>query len=413
MARRLFASEAARWASVTLVALLFALPVAGTALFLVDPQLHPRTLATALILFAAEFVLVARRPLWCVPLLLAAALLHPIMAAFGMSFCFFLWMQRWLWPLPSELNAEARLRAIAAAAPLTAPVQPAHALGWLLDKPTPAWRLALSNHRYIFLSRWEWYEWLGVFAPVLLLAWCRRGAARRGRTALARVTGALVLYSAFQFTFAVVVTLVPGFIRILPLQPMRFLHLVYLLGSLIAGGLLGEFVLRTVKWRWAAAFLPLAIAMAIVQHNVSPATPHLELPGIALPQISAGAHSSNDWVRAFAWIAANTPEDAYFAVDPTYMEMPGEDYHGFRALALRSILADGIKDSAVAMQVPRLAPLWLEQSTALQGFQNFQPADFARLHARFGVTWTILAANRNLGFDCPYQNATVKVCRLP
>jgi hypothetical protein len=266
----------------------------------------------------------------------------------------------------------------------------------------------MGTRHYIFLFRWEWYEWLGAIAPAMLLAWCWQWARRQRRTTLARVAVALVGYSIFQLAFAVVVSAVPEFVRVLPLQPMRFLHLVYLLGLVIAGGLLGEFVLRNVKWRWAAVFLPLAAVMFMVQQDLSPATPHLELP-----MVSDGARSSNPWLQAFAWIAQNTPEDAYFAIDPGYMKLPGEDYHGFRALAQRSVLADNSKDSAVAMQVPRLAPVWLEQVTALQGFGDFQPADFARLHRQFGVTWTVLPAGRDLGFDCPYRNAAVAVCRLP
>jgi len=443
MARRIFGSGPAHWSAVTLVATLFSLPVAGTALFLIDPQLHPRTLATSLILFAAELVL-ARRAAWTAPLLLGATVLHPIMGAFGMSFCFFLWLAR---RQPSPVDSvpdvvpailledheelavpvgslAGSLAGSFAVAPVSiaqatrqwAPAVPAdrpHDLAWLLDKPTVAWRLAMGTRHYIFLSRWEWYEWLGAIAPPLLLAWCwqwakHRSASNPARANLARLAGALVAYSIFQLAFAIVVAATPALVRLLPLQPMRFLHLVYLLGSLIAGGLLGEFLLRKVAWRWALAFVPLAFVLFLSQRSIFPATPHLELPGI-----SDGAHSSNPWLQSFAWIARNTPANAYFALDPGYMELHGEDYHGFRALAQRSILADSMKDSAVAMQVPRLAPVWLEQVTALQGFQTFQPADFARLQQNFGVTWTILPADRNLGFDCPYRNAAVQVCRLP
>ena len=52
----------------------------------------------------------------------------------------------------------------------------------------------------------------------------------------------------------------------------------------------------------------------------------------------------NAWLQAFAWIRQNTPVDGLFALDPHYMTLPGEDYHGFRALAERSVLADYEKD---------------------------------------------------------------------
>jgi hypothetical protein len=407
--RRMFAAPQAACAGAALVAVLLPLPVAGTALFVLDPQLHPRTLATGLIVLAMEAVLV-RRSWVAVPLLVLAGTLHPIMAAFGISFCAWLWL---VGQMQSASSTSARKGhaverpAFGFAASTAAAAEP-RSLSWLLEKPTAEWRQAMGTRHYIFLFKWEWYEWLGAIAPSLLLAWCWRWAARQRRAVLAQVAGALVCYCCFQLAFAIVVSAVPAFVRVLPLQPMRFLHLVYLLGIVIAGSLLGEFVLRNKAWRWAALLLPLAAAMFTVEHSLWPATPQLELPGIR-----DGSHSTNGWVQAFAWIAANTPTDAYFAVDPNYMALPGEDYHGFRALALRSVLADNSKDSAVAMQVPRLAPVWLQQVTALQGFRNFGAADFQRLHRQFGVSWTVLPAGRELGFDCPYHNQQVQVCRLP
>ena len=79
----------ARWGGVALVAAMFTLPVSGTALYMVDQHLHPRTLATAMILLAVWRILTEKR--WQAALLLLVAfLLHPLMAAMGISFCFFL-----------------------------------------------------------------------------------------------------------------------------------------------------------------------------------------------------------------------------------------------------------------------------------------------------------------------------------
>ncbi|MGC1686094.1 MAG: hypothetical protein WA734_10780, partial [Candidatus Acidiferrales bacterium] len=57
LSRCCFAEPAAHWAGVSFVAALFTLPVAGTALFIVDQHMHPRTLATAFLLFAMVDVL--------------------------------------------------------------------------------------------------------------------------------------------------------------------------------------------------------------------------------------------------------------------------------------------------------------------------------------------------------------------
>ena len=88
IANRLFEEAPARWGGVALVSAMFTLPVTGTALYMVDQHLHPRTLATAMILLAVWRIL-DEKPWQAAPLLLVAFLLHPLMAALGISFCFF------------------------------------------------------------------------------------------------------------------------------------------------------------------------------------------------------------------------------------------------------------------------------------------------------------------------------------
>src|SRR5215470_6545578 len=65
-----FNSAAARWAGVAFVAALLTLPVAGTALYVIDQYINPRNLAA----FCGVFVV-------------GAALVHPLMAFFSLSFC--------------------------------------------------------------------------------------------------------------------------------------------------------------------------------------------------------------------------------------------------------------------------------------------------------------------------------------
>jgi hypothetical protein len=85
---RLFRGDRGRLGGVFLVAVLLTLPVAGTCVFLVDQHLHPRTLATALILLAAAVMvpkaqgekLATREYVWIAVLTIAAATMHPQMA---------------------------------------------------------------------------------------------------------------------------------------------------------------------------------------------------------------------------------------------------------------------------------------------------------------------------------------------
>src|SRR5579863_77382 len=73
IAKRLFPEPRAHWAGVALLAAMFTLPVSGAAINLADQHLHPRNMATALILLAVERIM-ARKSLYAVPFLLLAIL---------------------------------------------------------------------------------------------------------------------------------------------------------------------------------------------------------------------------------------------------------------------------------------------------------------------------------------------------
>lgn len=393
--RTLFDEARAHWAGVALVGAMLTLPVAGTALYLADQHLHPRNLSTALILLAVSRVMVGKR-LQAVPLLLLGFVLHPIMGALGISFAFFLTMALHepvhVW-LRSWRTAFAR-NTVAAAVPL----------GWVFEPPTRIWHKALDTRSYIFLSRWTWYEWLGAIAPIFLFWLLWRIALKKDETRLARFALGVFAYSVFQLAIAFVMLGSPALIRLAPLQPMRFLHLVYYFMVLIGGCLLGKYCLKQSAWRWAVFLVIINAGMFAAQQALYPSSPHLELPD---------TRTSNRWLQAFAWIRINTPVNAYFAMDPQYLAAPGEDYHSFRALAERSQLADAIKDTSVVMQVPELGPAWERQSSAQAGWNRFRAADFQRLKNQFGVDWVLVSFPQPGGLDCRWHNDSLSVCRIP
>lgn len=394
ISRRSFAEGHAQWAGVTLVAVLLTLPVSATGLTLTDQYLHPRALATALIL-AAIVAVIDERLILAFALLGAAFSVHAIMAAFGVSYCLFLLVS----PTPG-ITANQRRPATFAAALLP--------LGWIFEPASEAWRQAAATRPFYFVLRWHWYEWLGVFAPLALLWWFRALARSRNQTVLSRVAERLVYFGVFQLAAALLMLLPPQFERLRPLEPMRFLHLVYLLFVLLAGGLLGQYVLKRHAFRWLLLVLPLSAGMFYAQRQMLPATAHLELP----EPLSRYETPRNNWVEAFRWIRRNTPVDSQFALDPRYMELPGEDYHGFRALAERSVLADEIKDAGMVARVPRLAPRWLREVEAQRGWRTFQQPDFLRLKREFGVDWVVLQTPGVSGLPCPYRNSQVMVCSV-
>ncbi len=400
IARKLFPRESlAQWAGVAMISAMFTLPVAGTALYLMDQHLHPRNLATAFILLAVDRVL-ARQPMLAVPLLTLAFVLHPIMAAMGISFCIFLGVAL------TETVAETitgRLRALrktAEAAPLTGAVP----LRWIFDPATPAWRKALDTRTYYYLYKWQWFEWLGALAPIALFWLLWRWAHGRGETRLARFALAVFAYAVFQQAVAMAMLTPDRLVRLTPLQPMRYLQLVYYFMALIAGGLLGRYVLKARAWRWAAFLLVANGAMLAAQCAQYGGSQHLEWPG---------RRPANPWLQAFAWIRANTPVDAYFAVGPHYLEAPGEDYHSFRALAERSQLADAVKDAAAVTQVPELGDRWARQVDAQEGWSSFGLRDFERLRSEFGVDWVLVALPQMRGLRCRWHNDLLAVCEIP
>ncbi len=390
IARVLFVEKRAQWAAVALVGAMLTLPVAGTALFIADQHLHPRNLSTALILLAISRILAHRR--WqAVPLLLLGFVLHPIMGLLGISFSAFVVISQ-LDPVHIWLRS---LRdSFAAAIPL----------GWIFESPTPTWREALATRSYFFLYRWAWYEWLGLVAPILLFWILWRIALRRGDERLSRFAFAVFTYAIFQQICAMVILSTPSLIRLTPMQPMRYLHLVYIFLVLIGGGLLGKYILKTSVLRWSVFLLVANAGMFAAQRAQFSSSPHLELPGV---------RSSNPWLQSFAWIRVNTPANAYFVLDPRYMAAPGEDYHSFRALAERSQLADAIKDTAVVTQVPDLGPVWQQQVEATRGWNRFNLGDFERLKSQFGVDWALVRYPQPEGLLCPWHNDQLAVCRIP
>ena len=348
-----------------MLAAMFTLPVAGTALNLADQHLHPRNMATALILLAVDRI--PRQQSHRGPLLLLALSCPPHHGG----------VRNLVLLLPRACVVRTRIlpgyRAASFAAPESSALLAALPLSWIFEPPTPTWRRALDTRTYYFLYQWTWYEWLGAIGPLVLFWLLWRYARKRRETLLARFALALVLYGAFSNRSLPMILLAPpALIRLTPLQPMRYLHLVYLFLALIAGCLLGRACLGRSMWRWAVFLVAINGGMFLSQRLMFPSTEHLEFPGRA---------SANPWLQAFAWIRQNTPADAYFALDP---ELPG------RTLA-RTTTASAPWPSAASSptpsrtrpwspRFPQLAPRWAERGRCPGRLETASSsADFERL----------------------------------
>lgn len=391
----LFQSAPSRWGAVCLIAGLLTIPVSGTALYIMDQYLNPRNLAAFAAIFAVARMLekkYVRAVLW----LIFAACMHPLMWVFPASFCA-LWIVLEKIPTPGGKGAREIGRPTMAAglALLFIPLAP---------QASPAYNEAAKLHAYHYIQHWEWYEWLGIFAPLVLLWWFGQIAKTRQWTLLSRACRAFAIYGVIYFLMALAVDLPARFESLARIQPMRSLDLEYMFLFLCIGGFLGEYVLKDRAWRWLVLFVPLCVGMFAAQRSLFPASAHVEWPERA---------PRNPWAQAFVWIQQNTPVNALFAIDPQYMHIEGEDEIGFRCLAQRSRLADAIKDNGVVSMFPPLAEEWLAQVQAQAPWKDFQAGDFARLKERFGVNWVVLQQPGVPGIDCQYQNEALRVCRLP
>jgi hypothetical protein len=383
LAERLFQDEPTRWAAVLLPSALWTMPVAGTALFIMDQHLHPRNMATVLLLYALIAVLDKRWIAASVLVILAAAF-HPLVGVYGAS----------LLTMLAFRTFRVHLYGLGLVLPLA----------WFLGPPaTSAWKQAVPD--YFLLSHWVWSEWLGVIGPFLCLFGCGRVPA--GRTPLiSHAIRQMNLFGLFYLLVALAFTFVPRFEPFVSLQPMRSLQLIYLFFFIVAGGILAQAFRRQLPIL-GLLFLGLCGGMFYAQRQEFPASRHIEWP--------ESGPEGNDWRQAFEWVRRNTPKQAYFVMNARYLEHAGEDFHGFRGLAERGMLADQLEDRPAAAMVPGMASEWWMESEAQSSWDRFSAIQLHGLKRRFGVDWVLLERNRPPspgGMDCPYENTTIRICRI-
>jgi hypothetical protein len=397
LARRCFVRTEAHWGAAVLVTLCLTVPVAGSSLFLMDPYVTSRSITTPLTLLAVCTCL--DRRLWrTVGCLALVALFHPLMSIYAAGFVVLLAaMQRRSWTGVGALSAAAFL--------LGAAVQ--YSQRHVVE--SAAHHVAVLTRYYYFLSVWHWYEWVGLAAPLVLLALYCVWREEDDRSLALGADRTLALGSIAIGVIAIALCLLfarPGSHSHLmaTLQPIRSFLFVYYCMFLLLGGLLGQFWLQRVAWRWTLLICALGGLMYGVEHATYPALAQVELPWV---------ESRNPWALAFLWVRHNTPTDAVVALDADYIQAEGENAQGFRAIAERSSLADFSKDGGSASIFPSLAEKWMVEHTADTGLSRMSDTERVRRLAPFHVSWLILQQPATTRLQCPYQNERVKVCRLP
>ncbi len=389
VAVRLFTEERARGCAVVLAAACFTLPVAGTALPLMDPYVTARSFSTPLCLLAVAACLDGtwlRTMAW----LALAMMVHPLMGAYAVAFV----------TLCAAVRAGRTRLAIGLCAVGIAACGAAFA--WAHGMPvSPGYREAveLAPRSFLFLSRWRWYDVLGLAMPLLLFGiavWKLRIASRQRAVCVA-----CVLMGSSSVVVAAFLVPATGAYLLVPLQVLRSFHLIYALGVILCGGVLAALMKRS---RIAGFALPALVfaGMFAAQEAAWPGCRHVEWPG---------ARPTNGYERAFLWVRGNTPQDAVFAFDPRLDYLPDEDEQGFRAIAERDQLADD-KDAGVVAEVPALAERWAAQRNAELHVDKRTDAERVKALAPLRAAWLLLPPDAATEFPCPYRNRVVMVCRM-
>ncbi len=386
---RLLASPRARLGALWMAAALYSLPVAGTALVIMDPYLTARSFSTPLDLLAVSTALdrrYVRTGIW----LMLAALVHPLMAAYAFAFV-------------TVLVAFNRERPRFALSLCAFGIMAAAIAYWngIFQPIFFAYREAvlLPAHTFLFLGRWQWYEVAGAVLPLVLFglaAWKLGWHSRIGQVSLAAVlTGTTSLIIAAFFVP------VRGPYLLVPLQVMRIDHILYAMGVLLFGAFLAHMARRRV-WIVLVFFVAAFTGMGVAARLNYPGCRAVEWPGLP---------PKNPWSQAFLWIRANTPHDAVFAFNSRLVYEPEEDEQGFRVLSERSQLPDD-KDAGAVAVFPSLAFRWARERNATVDIDTESDAERLQHLKPFGVTWILLPPHAATHFPCPYNNRVIKVCQL-
>jgi hypothetical protein len=258
---------------------------------------------------------------------------------------------------------------------------------------TEAWQAALRSRTSHYLLQWHWYEWLGAVGPSVLLAFFARTLPSRSARRLCRRAAA---YGLLVLAAGMAITIPEQVEPLTPLQPMRGLHLVYIVLVLTIGAMIARWS-GNIPWRWAVILVPLAAIMFYAQRQLFANSDHFDLPWRT---------PGNAYAQAFLWARKHTPRDALFALDPYYKRQ--DDHYGFRAWSRRSMLADD-KDLGVAGLFPLNAERAYLEMRVRSPWNN---ADFEVLRDVYKVGWVILDRAHPAPLVCPYENQRVRVCRL-
>src|SRR5437899_6518191 len=117
------------------------------------------------------------------------------------------------------------------------------------QRPSEAYQAAAQYHAFHYIQSWQWYEWLGIVGPVPIFWWFARMARRQQSLNLDLMCRAVIVYDLAYFAAAVIVSLTALFVHLTRIQPLRSLHLFYILLLVFSGGFLRSSASKKPMWR--------------------------------------------------------------------------------------------------------------------------------------------------------------------
>jgi hypothetical protein len=387
-----FASARARWSAIAIFTAVLAMPATNTGLLLMDPYLTARSFSTPLTLFALAGLL-EKKYVRAAVAILATGAFHPQMVVYLLFLALVLWAAE-----RSTTRVRQRVPVMASAIGMLP-------TGFHLTPAAGPYREALYSRDYFFLYNWTWYHWMGMIAPLAILAWFWRSRLRGTLPAFGQLSFAMLPFGFLSIGAGIFLASSPDLDMFARLQPLRTFHLITIVLVLLLSGIVGEYLAKDRPWVPFVIALPLAVGMFFVARATYPASPQIEFPSTT---------SSNAWVNTLLWVRNNTPRSAVFAVDSRYFMDTGTDVHGFRSISERSALADYFKDGGVVSLFPSLADEWKAMTNATYGLNHFNAADFRRLRSEYtAVSWTVIHGAAPADMHCPYQQRGYSVCQIP
>jgi hypothetical protein len=362
-----------RWAIVAIgAALTLRHAIAKTGANTLEGYFHPRQLAFGFGLVAVAAFL-ERRDRLVLPLLLAAAAVHPTTALwFGVWLGVAVWLARPEWRRAMALAAVV-LAALSAVALFRGP------LAGRLVPMDADWLAVIADRDYLFPVAWPLDVWLTnlITIPILIACWRAR---RRARITVARETplviGALALaivffcwlpFSAIHVALAV------------EMQVTRVFWMLDVLAAIYLAGWLAEGALATGR----ARAVSVAVAILLVSLARGVYACFIEFPE---RKVFAVDIQHADWRDAMAWARSTEPGSGWLA-DPVHAAKYGSSV---RAAGHRDVLTEQLKDRAIAMYDRSVAMRVADRERALGALQWDTPDGARALARRFGLDYLVI-----------------------